>query len=131
MPTGVTGPGTVLPPAPPPTGSGELLSSVPMNGLTYWVSGRTAAWAAVGHVTSTPVTTSRLATIELRRRARAAGAGRTDRTMDMLTPHVGQRLAGHRGRAGSSAEGQAMGAAAAKGAARTVMLSGMSQVHRC
>src|SRR4029450_5063709 len=43
IPNGGTGPGTVLPPAPPGTGLGELLSSVPMNGLTNWVRLRVAA----------------------------------------------------------------------------------------
>src|SRR6266508_353393 len=36
-PNGTTAPGKVLPPAPPGTGLGAVLSSVPMNGLTYWV----------------------------------------------------------------------------------------------
>src|SRR6266508_4649363 len=45
MPKGSTGPGTVLPPAPPGTGLGELLSSVPMNGLTNWVKLSVAAEA--------------------------------------------------------------------------------------
>ncbi len=45
MPKGSTGPGTVLPPAPPPTGLGELLSSDPMNGLTNWVRLSVAAEA--------------------------------------------------------------------------------------
>src|SRR4029453_15456004 len=64
MPKGRTGPGTVLPPAPPGTGLGELLSSVPMNGLTYWVSGRTAAFAGVGQTTTMPTATSRLAAMD-------------------------------------------------------------------
>ncbi|GAA3348048.1 hypothetical protein GCM10020358_65050 [Amorphoplanes nipponensis] len=49
IPNGTVAPGKVLPPAPPPTGLGELLSSVPMNGLTCGVrSGSAAAWAAAG-----------------------------------------------------------------------------------
>src|SRR5690349_14953307 len=47
MPNGTTAPGYVLPPAPPGTGLGELLSSVPMNGLTYWVRLSVAAAAGV------------------------------------------------------------------------------------
>ncbi len=48
MSNGTTGPGYVLPPAPPPTGLGELLSSVPMNGLTYRVRFGVAAAAGSG-----------------------------------------------------------------------------------
>src|SRR5215470_13688143 len=51
MPKGWTAPGTVLPPAPPGTGLGELLSSVPMNGLTCCVRGSTAAVAGDGSAT--------------------------------------------------------------------------------
>src|SRR6185369_5987433 len=64
MPKGRTGPGTVLPPAPPGTGLGELLSSVPMNGLTYCVSGSTAACAGADQVTTRPAATSRLAAMD-------------------------------------------------------------------
>src|SRR5690349_17642403 len=45
MPNGTSAPGKVLPPAPPGTGLGALLSSVPMNGLTYCVGLATAARA--------------------------------------------------------------------------------------
>jgi hypothetical protein len=48
MPKGTVAPGKVLPPAPPPTGLGELLSSVPTNGLTYCVRFASAASAACG-----------------------------------------------------------------------------------
>src|SRR5262245_26842770 len=61
MPKGSTGPGAVLPPGPPGTGVGELLSSLPMNGLTYWVSGSTTACAGAGHATAAPVAMSTLA----------------------------------------------------------------------
>src|SRR3954469_25458583 len=56
MPNGTVAPGNVLPPAPPPTGLGELLSSVPMNGLTYWVRDRTAAWAGGAETRSAAAT---------------------------------------------------------------------------
>src|SRR6185503_2510107 len=48
MPNGTIGPGNVLPPAPPGTGLGELLSSVPMNVLTNWVRFKTAAISTSG-----------------------------------------------------------------------------------
>src|SRR5262249_60561881 len=51
MPNGSTGPGTVLPPAPPGTGLGELLSSVPMKGLTNWVRFSVAAEAGPARAT--------------------------------------------------------------------------------
>src|SRR5688572_27887744 len=59
IPNGATGPGTVLPPAPPGTGLGELLSSVPMNGLTCWVSGMMAAAASAVIATAEAVVRSR------------------------------------------------------------------------
>ena len=46
MPNGAAAPGKVLPPAPPGTGDGELLSSVPMNGSTVATSDCATAGAA-------------------------------------------------------------------------------------
>src|SRR2546429_7761705 len=46
MPNGTTAPGYVEPPAPPGTGLGALLSSVPMKGLTNWVRLSVAACAS-------------------------------------------------------------------------------------
>ncbi len=63
MPKGSTGPGTVLPPAPPGTGLGELLSSEPMNGFTCCVSGSTTACAGVGEAAMTPPAISRVAAV--------------------------------------------------------------------
>src|SRR4029453_11446310 len=59
MPKGRTGPGTVLPPAPPGTGLGELLSSLPMNGLTCGVGLRSAAWAGAAVTATAPIVVSR------------------------------------------------------------------------
>src|SRR5213592_405814 len=54
-PKGTTAPGYVLPPAPPGTGLSELLSSVPMKGLTYWVRLGVAALAGVADRTASAV----------------------------------------------------------------------------
>ena len=54
MPNGRTAPGYVLPPAPPGTGLGELLSSVPISGLTNWVRLSAAAGSAVSSAAPAP-----------------------------------------------------------------------------
>src|SRR6185436_3765421 len=50
IPKGAAAPGKVLPPAPPGTGNGELLSSVPMKGSTSVKSDPAEADAAVSSV---------------------------------------------------------------------------------
>src|SRR6218665_1831049 len=52
MPKGTVAPGKVLPPAPPGTGKGESLSSVPMNGSTYFAR---LALAGGGPASGSPV----------------------------------------------------------------------------
>src|SRR2546430_2062534 len=52
-------PGCVLPPAPPPTGLGALLSAVPMKGLTNGVRFSVAACAAGAAIAAAPADASR------------------------------------------------------------------------
>src|SRR3954465_10356171 len=93
MPNGTVAPGKVLPPAPPPTGLGELLSSVPMNGLTYWVRLRAALAGPAWATRTAPTSAAAKLPASVRNAARRRGIEGSP-----LLLHTGPRRSGEGGR---------------------------------
>src|SRR5204863_9072786 len=83
------------PPAPPPSGFGELLSWLPTTGLTNWVRFMVAAEAGLAVATSIAVTGSTAAANAMSaRRARWAPVESRDMGADSFLRREGSRSAG-------------------------------------
>src|SRR6266508_4041469 len=92
-PNGTTAPGKVLPPAPPGTGLGAVLSSVPMNGLTYWVRLSAACAGGAAIPTAAPDRSSARLSSAARRGSAGRGRGGIWRPPGVRKPAVSKREA--------------------------------------